>query len=511
MALIGVPAGHIKLRKTLSFEKKPLMLKDFLLRDDLSSCSSSGFKSFPRQRCCTTVRFLLEAELKKSKDNYSSTTKRLLFRSRSKPGAATISALQRASEVVLNAVKLLPFPSIKSSSPSLSMKRNSSRKVHFTRNFSRKLLKRSFWRKADKEDHQGEIRRCKLFREFLEEKNESSDQNTITNVSTTDTSSYSSTTVTASRVSSNTSSNSWAESEFTADVLQTWSSNSERSSENDIVEAETSLPQKEEVSNTVGEDSINFTKGILKFSEGRIGEGQKQLEVGSQFTFPRVEYLSGSDREQDWPNEEGKEQFSPVSVLDCPFHDEEEDSSSPFQDGLPHVEGTKQKLMPKVRRFESLAQLEPVDLEKRIAMAELEDESSLLRSVSVNNNGMSEEKLLKLLKAKFPSQIFKFRADNLLLDFFWETFMVEDKGERHDMGFEDFGVKSLKVVEDWVNGNSQEFILGWELHEGRKAYLKDMERNENWRNFNEEKEDVGSALELELFSSLVDEVLTDLF
>ncbi|MBA0737228.1 hypothetical protein Gogos_010699 [Gossypium gossypioides] len=475
MALIGVPAGHIRLRKTLSFEKKPLMLKDFLLRDDLSSCSSSGFKSFPRQRCCTTVRFLLEAELKKSKDNYSSTTKRLLFRSRSKPGAATISALQRASEVVLNAVKLLPFPSIKSSSSSLSMKRNSSRKVHFTRNFSRKLLKRSFWRKADKENHQGEIRRCKLFREFLEEKNEPSDQNTITNVSTTDTSSYSSTTITASRVSSNTSSNSWAESEFTADVLQTWSSNLERSSENDIVEAETSLPQKEEVSNTVGEDSINFTK------------------------------------EQDWPNEEGKEQFSPVSVLDCPFHDEEEDNSSPFQDGLPHVEGTKQKLMPKVRRFESLAQLEPVDLEKRIAMAELEDESSLLRSVSVNNNGMSEEKLLKLLKAKFPSEIFKFRADNLLLDFFWETFMVEDKGERHDMGFEDFGVKSLKVVEDWVNGNSQEFVLGWELHEGRKAYLKDMERNENWRNFNEEKEDVGSALELELFSSLVDEVLTDLF
>ncbi|TYH07132.1 hypothetical protein ES288_A08G208900v1 [Gossypium darwinii] len=475
MALIGVPADHIKLRKTLSFEKKPLMLKDFLLRDDLSSCSSSGFKSFPRQRCCTTVRFLLEAELKKSKDNYSSTTKRLLFRSRSKPGAATISALQRASEVVLNAVKLLPFPSVKSSSSSLSMKRNSSRKVHFTRNFSRKLLKRSFWRKADKEDHQGEIRRCKLFREFLEEKNEPSDQNTTTNVSTTDTSSYSSTTITASRVSSNTSSNSWAESEFTADVLQTWSSNSERSSQNDIVEAETSLPQKKEVSNTVGEDSINFTK------------------------------------EQDWPNEEGKEQFSPVSVLDCPFHDEEEDNSSPFQDGLPHVEGTKQKLMPKVRRFESLAQLEPVDLEKRIAMAELENESSLLRSVSVNNNGMSEEKLLKLLKAKFPSEIFKFRADNLLLDFFWETSIVEDKGERHDMGFKDFGVKSLKVVEDWVNGNSQEFVLGWELHEGRKAYLKDMERNENWRNFNEEKEDVGSALELELFSSLVDEVLTDLF
>ncbi|KAL1158174.1 hypothetical protein V6Z11_A08G206900 [Gossypium hirsutum] len=323
------------------------MLKDFLLRDDLSSCSSSGFKSF---HIITP-----------------STTKRLLFRSRSKPGAATISALQRASEVVLNAVKLLPFlPS------------------------------------TDKEDHQGEIRRCKLFREFLEEKNEPSDQNTTTNVSTTDTSSYSSTTITASRVSSNTSN------------LEQYS---ERSSQNDIVEAETSLPQKEEVSNTVGEDSINFTK------------------------------------DQDWPNEEGKEQFSPVSKKII---------ASPFQDGLPHG---RNKSMPKVRRFESLAQLEPVDLEKRIAMAELEDE------------------FITPPLTKFPSEIFKFRADNLLLDFFWETFIVEDKGERHDMG----------------------------CMKAEKAYLKDMERNENWRNFNEEKEDVGSALELELFSSLVDEVLTDLF
>lgn len=41
--------------------------------------------------------------------------------------------------------------------------------------------------------------------------------------------------------------------------------------------------------------------------------------------------------QKPWPNEE-KEQFSPVSTLDCPFDDEDE-VSSPFQHRLSHVEG----------------------------------------------------------------------------------------------------------------------------------------------------------------------------
>ncbi|XWS38422.1 hypothetical protein CRYUN_Cryun19dG0130000 [Craigia yunnanensis] len=463
------------------------MLKDYL-RDDLSSCSSSGFKSFPRRQCCTTVRFLLEADLKKSKD-YSSTGKRLVKRSLSNPASTTISALQRASAVVLNAVKLLPFPSIKSSS--LSLQSNSSRKEHLPRSFSRKLFKRSYWRKTDKED--GEIKHWRLFREFLEEKDQPSDQNTNTNVNTTD---ISSTTITTSRVSTTTSSNSWAESEFTANILQSPRGNSESSSGNDTVEDKTNLPDKKKVSNVVGgtvvEDSINYTK------------------------------------EQDWPNEEGKEQFSPVSVLDCPF-DDEEDNSSPFQDQLARVEGTKQKLIQKIRRFESLAQLEPVDLEKRIALAELEHESlesprELLCSVSVKNNGNmyddqvkqekdreANEKLLKLLKSKIPSDSFKFKADNLQLDFFRERLMVEENAKRlADMGLEEFGLDLFKVAEDWINRNTEELVLEWELQEGRKACVKEMERNENWRNFNEEKEEVGSAVELEVFNSLMDELLTDL-
>ncbi|KAK8658134.1 hypothetical protein V6N13_036346 [Hibiscus sabdariffa] len=422
MALINMPTDHIKLRKTLSIERKPLMLKDYL-RDDLSSCSSSGFKSFPRRQCCTTVRFLLEADLKISKHNYSTATKRLLKRSRSKPGSATVSALQRASEAVLNAVKLLSFPSVKSSS---SLQSDSWRRGHLPRKFSRKLFKRSFWRKTDQEDHhgRGEIRRWKLFRGFHEEKNQPSVQNTGISYCTTDTSSTVITTT--GRVSTSRSSKSWAESELTANILQSPSS---KSGHGDAGSSKTNLPEKGNVSNMVGatggEDSINSSK--------------------------------------EWANDQGKQQFSPVSVLDCPF-DEEDDDGSIFEDHLARVEGTKQKLLQKITRFERLAQLEPLELEKRIAIAELEDQDK-------------PESNHQLSKAIIP---FPPNSCNLF---------VREENEKRLQAVE------VENPQDWI-----------------KAYVKEMEENVNWIKFNVEKEEVGSALQLELFSSLLlDDLLFDLF
>ncbi|KAG8476543.1 hypothetical protein CXB51_033425 [Gossypium anomalum] len=413
MALINFPTDHIKLRKTLSLEKKSLMLKDYL-RDDLGSCSSSGFKSFPRRQCCTTIRFLLEADLKKSKHNYSSATKRLLKRSRSKPGSSTtISALQRASESVLKAIKLLPFPFTKSWPPSSSQS-----------NSRRKLFKRGFWRKStDKEDHGrggGEIKRWKLFSEFLEEKNQPSYQNTIPSYNTTDACS-------TVRVSPSRSSNSWAESEFTANNLQSWSGHPESWTRNDTVSSKTTSPEEKNVSNRAG-------------------------------------VTVAEDSKEDWaPNEEGKEQFSPVSVLDCPFDDEEEeDNGSAFEDHLARVEVTKQKLMQKIRRFERLAQLEPVELDKRIAMAELEDDfPNELLDDYYNKPETNHQKLFKLLKPQIPSNSFS-------------SLSVNAKRVVIEMGTEDFG------------------------------------KNENWMKLTQGKEEVGSAVELALFSSLLDDFLIDL-
>nr|GFA40299.1 hypothetical protein [Tanacetum cinerariifolium] len=72
------------------------LLKDYLL-DDLSSCSSNGFRSYPRRQCCTKVRYLIEIDLNKHIKLNPTTQKKLR-----KPKS---SVLHMASNVVANVFK----------------------------------------------------------------------------------------------------------------------------------------------------------------------------------------------------------------------------------------------------------------------------------------------------------------------------------------------------------------------------------------------------------------------
>jgi hypothetical protein len=230
-------------------ERKPLMLKDYLL-DDLSSCSSKGFKSFPRSHCCTTVRFLLEVDHKTKQQRQQ---RQLYKRSKSsKAASTTISALQKASVAVINAVKLLPFPSSNSTVKSPSPSPSRTRKGLLPRCLSRKLFKKSFWRKTP--DHNGqckesnEIRGWRLFHEFLEEQDRQSDQIT-SRIST------------SSRTSSNSNSNSnvWTtESESTVGSGNSTTSESCISGANDAVCNNKDLIKEvsDRVGVSVGQDSI---------------------------------------------------------------------------------------------------------------------------------------------------------------------------------------------------------------------------------------------------------------
>lgn len=67
--------------------------------------------------------------------------------------------------------------------------------------------------------------------------------------------------------------------------------------------------------------------------------------------------------------EEEKEQFSPVSVLDPPFEDDDdcnEEGSYDLECSYAIVQRAKQQLLHKLRRFEKLAELDPIELEKRM-------------------------------------------------------------------------------------------------------------------------------------------------
>ncbi|KAJ0730375.1 hypothetical protein HanOQP8_Chr07g0239271 [Helianthus annuus] len=120
-------------RKLKHILPKSLLLRDYLL-DDMSSCSSNGFRSYPRRQCCTTVRFLIETDLNKNHKMFSKPHRT----SNIKPPKQS-SILQKASEVMIKAFKRLPFVDA----------RVSTKAKLLPRSLSRKLLKHGFWNKTD--------------------------------------------------------------------------------------------------------------------------------------------------------------------------------------------------------------------------------------------------------------------------------------------------------------------------------------------------------------------------
>ncbi|KAI8013053.1 hypothetical protein LOK49_LG05G00899 [Camellia lanceoleosa] len=85
---------------------------------------------------------------------------------------------------------------------------------------------------------------------------------------------------------------------------------------------------------------------------------------------------------QEIEEEEEREQCSPVSVLDPPFEDDEDDGheyedededSYDVECSYAIVQRAQRQLLHKLRRFEKLAELDPIELEKRL-LEEQEDE-----------------------------------------------------------------------------------------------------------------------------------------
>nr|KYP55585.1 hypothetical protein KK1_001802 [Cajanus cajan] len=417
------------------------------MRDDLSSCSSNGFKSFPRQQCCTSVGFQRKR-------------RNALPRPRS---TSSYSALQRASGAIMKAIKSLPLSQKKTKKASTGL---------LSRSFSRKLLSRSFWRKAAREEgSEGVPRRRRSFRELIMQDQE---HRKATSLNEDIVFSARATSITTS---SGCGSDSWGESEFT---FASTAASSETSNENYLVL-----------------------------------EGTKE---GARAPHHKVEPVVVT--KEYWANE--KEQFSPVSILDCPFEDEDDIYNSHFNSTstiLSFSEGAKHKHMQKRRHFESATQLEPVVLEKRFARLELKDEPhnhsskqcSILKrndnKLRRDNIGIIEENardLLNFVKRSIPSNSLIVKAENLLFDFFKQS-IGESEDIDHSKKFQ-----LCKVAEDWIHGQPQEQYLGWEVQGGRCVYISEMDKCGEWKNFDKEIQQLAMELGNEVLANLVNELVLDL-
>jgi hypothetical protein len=171
--------------------------------------------------------------------------------------------------------------------------------------------------------------------------------------------------------------------------------------------------------------------------------------------------------------------------------------------------------MQKTRHFENVAtSLEPLVLEKRIQCLELEDEPknkstkqcSVLQSINRNNNEDEDElNILKLVKNSILSNSLMINTEKLLFDYLEQSIEENNKVKNYSKK-----LNLCNVVEDWIQGQPQEPYLGWEVKEGRYVYISEIEKSGDWKNSDEETEQLVLELENEVLASLIEEIVLDL-
>ncbi|OAY77986.1 hypothetical protein ACMD2_17203 [Ananas comosus] len=158
-----------------------------------------------------------------------------------------------------------------------------------------------------------------------------------------------------------------------------------------------------------------------------------------------------------------------------------------------HAKGrTKLQLLQKIRRFESLADLDPVDLESRFAASDEEGETD----VGSPTGSRTARGLLALLEAA-TGGAHHGSFEKLLLDFFAE-------GLSHvDSATTDSSAELLEYAREWTIDGARRFC--WEE---KQLEISEMERNGRWRCFGEEKVQLSAHLERAIFDSLVEEFVS---
>ncbi|KAF7062460.1 hypothetical protein CFC21_069060 [Triticum aestivum] len=266
--------------------------------------------------------------------------------------------------------------------------------------------------------------------------------------------------------------------------------------------------------------------------------------------------------------EEEKQQLSPVSVMDFPFHhhhhDDDETSdagtcyspATPFQHCLPDdpertlrsnkAQAQELLLLHKIRRLHGLAQpVGPVDLEAQFGTESdrqsAESDDTHTQTSNCNCSGTSADGgkaatwsprcrsytdreaerepdepsrlLARLLKDDDGTAVTSGATERLLLDFFEEGL---DRRRSSEAGPVVGAVRPsddesalVRAAQEWVQGAGTRWGAEDVLYAGEAA-LADMDRGRRWVRAGEEEREVGAALEVLVMDALVAELVRDL-
>ncbi|GAV74011.1 hypothetical protein CFOL_v3_17494 [Cephalotus follicularis] len=224
--------------------------------------------------------------------------------------------------------------------------------------------------------------------------------------------------------------------------------------------------------------------------------------------------------------EEEKEQCSPVSVLDPPFeddhdgHEDEDEDEDEEEDGVFDIERSysivqkaKQQLLHKLCRFEKLAGLDPVELEKMMSEQEQEQEDDDCQNCDLEEGEVVEEEEPILRGEKNVNQFVK---------------VIFSKSSFHNLSRIPGGMKRL--VSDLIAEEEKErnFLLdddqmlmervgkrleSWKEVESNTIDMmveQDFRKLDGWKQNQEQLKEIAMEIELTIFGLLVEELSEEL-
>ncbi|CAN7141948.1 unnamed protein product [Brassica rapa subsp. narinosa] len=197
--------------------------------------------------------------------------------------------------------------------------------------------------------------------------------------------------------------------------------------------------------------------------------------------------------------EEDKEQSSPVSVLDPPFEDDDEDihmDDNNITSSFRSVQKAKHLLLQKLCRFEQLAGLDPLELEKRMSDQENEEEEE------VKNRYQCEIITQRVVKTYFedmrevPEGIEALISDLVAEELHKDSFMQGGEAQ--------VAKRACERLRSWRDVESNTIDMMVE-HDFRIESLG------TWRSKNDsEVAEVVLDIEFEIFEDLVEELSQDI-
>lgn len=219
--------------------------------------------------------------------------------------------------------------------------------------------------------------------------------------------------------------------------------------------------------------------------------------------------------------EEEKEQFSPVCVLDPPFeddddgHDQDDDDDQhggfDLECSYAIVQRAKQQLLHKLRRFEKLAELNPIELEKRMLEDEQYDNDNDEDRDEVEDGDDEEENNDDFVRQILKRSSFHNLPRTIPTDMKRLVFDLIAEEERGKIiGFDDDDDDDKEVA---VKRVCKRFVSWKEVEPNTIDMMVELDfRKEldGWKkNDQEQVEETAMEIELAIFGLLVDELSED--